>query len=136
MTQETTQGTTPGSGPIPHWPGRMVSVGDHEVFVRGAPAPDHAEPALCVHGLEGSSRNWTDLTLMQPGITQINDIQSFGGSTGINNVGTPGYQGVLYSTNGGTDRSRPIVRRSPRRWIAGVARSRRSSTATPRARRR
>ena len=47
--------------PIPHWPGRMVGVGDHEVYVRSAPAPDDAEPALCVHGLEGSSRNWTDL---------------------------------------------------------------------------
>jgi pimeloyl-ACP methyl ester carboxylesterase len=47
--------------PIPHWPGRMVGVGDHEVYVRNAPAPDDAEPALCVHGLEGSSRNWTDL---------------------------------------------------------------------------
>jgi pimeloyl-ACP methyl ester carboxylesterase len=61
VTQETTRETTPGPAPIPHWPGRMVSVGDHEVFVRSAPVPDHAEPALCVHGLEGSSRNWTDL---------------------------------------------------------------------------
>jgi len=64
VTQETARETTPGSAPIPHWPGRMVSVGDHEVFVRSAPdpkTPDHAEPALCVHGLEGSSRNWTDL---------------------------------------------------------------------------
>jgi pimeloyl-ACP methyl ester carboxylesterase len=62
------------TGPIPHWPGRLVGVsdhrvsnhrvGDHEVFVRSAPEPEtpgHAEPALCVHGLEGSSRNWTDL---------------------------------------------------------------------------
>ena len=47
--------------PVPHWPGRMVSVGDHEVFVRSAPAGSDAERALCVHGLEGSSRNWTDL---------------------------------------------------------------------------
>ena len=50
--------------PIPHWPGRLVSLGDHEVFVRSAPGPerpDGAEPALFVHGLEGSSRNWTDL---------------------------------------------------------------------------
>jgi pimeloyl-ACP methyl ester carboxylesterase len=48
--------------PIPHWPGRLVSLGDHEVFVRSAPVPDtDAEPALFVHGLEGSSRNWTDL---------------------------------------------------------------------------
>jgi len=50
--------------PIPHWPGRLVSLGDHEVFVRSAPgpeSPDEAEAALFVHGLEGSSRNWTDL---------------------------------------------------------------------------
>ena len=50
--------------PIPHWPGRLVSLGDYEVFVRSAPGPqtpEDAEPALCVHGLEGSSRNWTDL---------------------------------------------------------------------------
>ena len=53
--------------PIPHWPGRPVSLGDHQVFVRRAPAPQapggaqEAEPALFVHGLEGSSRNWTDL---------------------------------------------------------------------------
>ncbi len=54
--------------PIPHWPGRLVSLGDHQVFVRSAPSPEPAqtepaqtEPALFVHGLEGSSRNWTDL---------------------------------------------------------------------------
>ena len=47
--------------PIPHWPGEMVSLGSHEVFVRRAPAGQDAEPALLVHGLEGSSRNWTDL---------------------------------------------------------------------------
>ena len=29
--------------------------------MRSAPAPNDAEPALFVHGLEGSSRNWTDL---------------------------------------------------------------------------
>jgi pimeloyl-ACP methyl ester carboxylesterase len=55
---------TQPAGPIPHWPGRLVGVGDHRVFVRSAPGPetdDGAESALCVHGLEGSSRNWTDL---------------------------------------------------------------------------
>jgi pimeloyl-ACP methyl ester carboxylesterase len=49
--------------PIPHWPGRLVWLGDHQVYVRSVPesaGPD-PEPALCVHGLEGSSRNWTDL---------------------------------------------------------------------------
>jgi pimeloyl-ACP methyl ester carboxylesterase len=48
--------------PIPHWPGEFVSLGNYRVFVRRAPAPAApAEPALCVHGLAGSSRNWTDL---------------------------------------------------------------------------
>ncbi len=72
-----------GSGePIPHWPGELVSLGDYQVYVRSTPSdipqpviPDSdstkleypgvngsaREPALCVHGLEGSSRNWTDL---------------------------------------------------------------------------
>src|SRR5262249_46617097 len=64
--RHTPQGQAPPHGQrvpesAPHWPGRMVSVGDHEVFVRSAPASSDAEPALCVHGLEGSSRNWTDL---------------------------------------------------------------------------
>jgi pimeloyl-ACP methyl ester carboxylesterase len=45
--------------PIPHWPGEYVSLGDYEVFVRRAPS--EGERALFVHGLAGSSRNWTDL---------------------------------------------------------------------------
>ena len=33
------------SEPIPHWPGRMVSLGDHQVFVRSVPAqPEPAQP--------------------------------------------------------------------------------------------
>jgi pimeloyl-ACP methyl ester carboxylesterase len=47
--------------PIPHWPGRLVSVGAAEIYVRAAPAEPGAEPALFVHGLGGSSTNWTDL---------------------------------------------------------------------------
>jgi pimeloyl-ACP methyl ester carboxylesterase len=50
--------------PIAPWPGELVSVGSRdvgEVFVRRAPAPDGAEPALFVHGLGGSALNWTDL---------------------------------------------------------------------------
>jgi pimeloyl-ACP methyl ester carboxylesterase len=47
--------------PIPHWPGQLVRVGAAELFVRSAPAAPGAEPALCVHGLGGSSTNWTDL---------------------------------------------------------------------------
>jgi pimeloyl-ACP methyl ester carboxylesterase len=55
--------------PIPHWPGRLVPVGEAEVFVRSVPSPSGAEPGLCVHGLGGSSTNWTDLmdVLRRPG---------------------------------------------------------------------
>ena len=43
------------------WPGHHVDVGGLEIFVRSTPAGPDAEPALCVHGLGGSSHNWTDL---------------------------------------------------------------------------
>jgi pimeloyl-ACP methyl ester carboxylesterase len=47
--------------PIAAWPGELVSAGSGEVFVRSAPGPEGSEPALFVHGLGGSSTNWTDL---------------------------------------------------------------------------
>jgi pimeloyl-ACP methyl ester carboxylesterase len=55
--------------PIPRWPGRLVPVGAAEVFVRSVPSAPGAEPGVCVHGLDGSSRNWTDLmdALHRPG---------------------------------------------------------------------
>jgi len=67
--------------PIPHWPGRLVPLGDHDVYVRGVP-PGPGEPALCVHGLEGSSRNWTDLMeLLRPRLTcEAVDLPGFGNS--------------------------------------------------------
>jgi pimeloyl-ACP methyl ester carboxylesterase len=66
--------------PIPHWPGEPVSVGDHQVYVRSAPGP--GEPALCVHGLAGSSRNWTDLMdLLRPALAaDALDLPGFGDS--------------------------------------------------------
>ena len=45
---------------MPEWPGETVDVGGREVFVRRAANPD-GEPAVYVHGLGGSSTNWTDL---------------------------------------------------------------------------
>jgi pimeloyl-ACP methyl ester carboxylesterase len=68
--------------PIPHWPGRLVSLGDHQVYVRRAPGPPEAEPALFVHGLEGSSRNWTDLIdLLRPRLAcNAVDLPGFGDS--------------------------------------------------------
>ena len=75
--------------PIPHWPG-LVSLGDHQVFVRSVPDPAELappepappEPALCVHGLEGSSRNWTDLMdLLRPALAcEALDLPGFGDS--------------------------------------------------------
>ena len=58
--------STPAAGlrpvpPIPAWPGRFITAGRAELFVRSAPAEPGAEPALCVHGLGGASTNWTDL---------------------------------------------------------------------------
>jgi pimeloyl-ACP methyl ester carboxylesterase len=58
-----------GAAPIAHWPGELVSLSAGPVFVRVAPAPAGAEPALFVHGLGGSAVNWTDLMALisQPG---------------------------------------------------------------------
>jgi pimeloyl-ACP methyl ester carboxylesterase len=55
--------------PIPAWPGELVGLDPDEVFVRAAPAPAGAQSAVFVHGLGGSSQNWTDLmeALRQPG---------------------------------------------------------------------
>jgi pimeloyl-ACP methyl ester carboxylesterase len=61
--------------PISAWPGEFAGLDDAgDVYVRTAPArsvPDGAdpEPAVMVHGLGGSSRNWTDLMdlLSRPG---------------------------------------------------------------------
>jgi pimeloyl-ACP methyl ester carboxylesterase len=48
--------------PIPAWPGEMVDLPSHRVWVRSTPAGSApAEPALFVHGLGGSATNWTDL---------------------------------------------------------------------------
>jgi pimeloyl-ACP methyl ester carboxylesterase len=56
------------AAPIPPWPGRLVGVGDREVFVRSAPsAGPVAEPAVYVHGLGGSATNWTDLMALLGG---------------------------------------------------------------------
>jgi pimeloyl-ACP methyl ester carboxylesterase len=77
--------TPPGSAqqhPIPHWPGGLVDLGDHQVYVRSVPGGDDAEPALFVHGLEGSSRNWTDLMgLLRPVLAgEAVDLPGFGDS--------------------------------------------------------
>jgi pimeloyl-ACP methyl ester carboxylesterase len=53
---------------IPQWPGESVSVDGTATFVRRTPATaPGAEPALYVHGLGGSSLNWTDLSYLLAG---------------------------------------------------------------------
>jgi pimeloyl-ACP methyl ester carboxylesterase len=48
---------------VPPWPGSTVSVGGQSLYVRRAGRPD-APPAVFVHGLGGSSNNWTDLVAL------------------------------------------------------------------------
>lgn len=49
-------------GLVPPWPGRAVDLDGTEIYVRDTPGTAlGAEPALYVHGLGGSSQNWTDV---------------------------------------------------------------------------
>ena len=49
-------------GVIPQWPGESVQLDGSVTFVRRTPPrTDGAEPAVYVHGLGGSSLNWTDM---------------------------------------------------------------------------
>jgi pimeloyl-ACP methyl ester carboxylesterase len=55
----------PFKGIIPAWPARTVEVDGAKIHVRDTPARSSlAEPALYVHGLGGSSLNWTDLAYL------------------------------------------------------------------------
>ncbi len=52
------------TGPVPHWPGRTVSLAAGErVYVAETPEPvtdKSKELVLCVHGMSGAATNWTD----------------------------------------------------------------------------
>lgn len=51
--------------PVPHWPGRHVTLAPGErVWVAATPpatGPEGRELVLCVHGMSGAATNWTDL---------------------------------------------------------------------------
>src|SRR5436309_3291690 len=67
----------------PRWPGRPVVLDGSVTYLRETPATiDHAEPALFVHGLGGSSANWTDLAglLANRLAGQAIDLPGFGRS--------------------------------------------------------
>lgn len=77
--------TLPGRDrpPLVPWPGEHLQVaGGRRLFVRTAPAVEGAEPALFVHGIGGSSLNWTDVTHLLGGrlACQALDLPGFGRS--------------------------------------------------------
>jgi pimeloyl-ACP methyl ester carboxylesterase len=91
--------------PIAPWPGELVDVGPGEVFVRRAPAPEGAEPALFVHGLGGSATNWTDLMDLlrkppadrpdEPALAcEALDLPGFGFSPALANTGSSGIYSI------------------------------------------
>ena len=49
---------------LPPWPGEAVLIDGTSTYLRATPAEPGAEPALYVHGLGGSSTNWTDLAAL------------------------------------------------------------------------
>jgi pimeloyl-ACP methyl ester carboxylesterase len=55
----------PATGqPVPHWPGRIVRLGQNEeiYLVQTPPSvKEERDLALCVHGMSGAATNWTDL---------------------------------------------------------------------------
>lgn len=46
------------------WPGQPVVIAGRETFIRPTPGGPGSEPALYVHGLGGSSTNWTDIAAL------------------------------------------------------------------------
>jgi pimeloyl-ACP methyl ester carboxylesterase len=54
----------PIGDPTPHWPGRHVPVGPDgaRLHVRETPGPAQDGTVVLIHGLGGSSTNWTDLS--------------------------------------------------------------------------
>ena len=75
---------------IPPWPGKLVTIDGAATFVRRTPSScAHAEPALYVHGLGGSSLNWTDLAFLLSGRLDgyAIDLPGFGYSDPTRNYG-------------------------------------------------
>ncbi|WP_367132132.1 alpha/beta fold hydrolase [Saccharothrix sp. HUAS TT1] len=69
---------------IQPWPGDYVEVGGHSLYVRRTPGPPGSR-AVYVHGLGGSSTNWTDLAAQLSGHVEGHalDLPGFGRSEPI-----------------------------------------------------
>jgi pimeloyl-ACP methyl ester carboxylesterase len=79
-------------GVLPAWPGESVVLDGSVTFVRRTPpTAKHAEPALYVHGLGGSSLNWTDLAYLLAGQFdgEAIDLPGFGFSDPGRRYGLP-----------------------------------------------
>lgn len=70
------------------WPGQILNTRKHELFVRSVGEPN-SPPALFVHGLGGSSSNWTDLMGLLSGrlFAYAMDLPGFGRSEPPSNFG-------------------------------------------------
>ncbi|GAA2699038.1 alpha/beta fold hydrolase [Actinoplanes palleronii] len=82
----------------PPWPARRVTVGGSMLHVRDTPplSPD-AEPAVYVHGLGGSSQNFTDLAglLADRFAGQAVDLPGFGYSDPSPRYSIPAFAAIL-----------------------------------------
>jgi pimeloyl-ACP methyl ester carboxylesterase len=86
-----------GDAPPP-WPARRVTVDGAMLQVRDTPGtPPGAEPALYVHGLGGSSQNFTDLAglLADRFDGQALDLPGFGYSDPTGRYSLPGFAGTV-----------------------------------------
>src|ERR1041384_1436340 len=86
-----------GEAPDP-WPARRVTIGGAMLHVRDTPATrDDAEPAVYVHGLGGSSQNFTDVAglLADRFDAQAVDLPGFGYSDPSPRYSIPAFAATL-----------------------------------------
>jgi pimeloyl-ACP methyl ester carboxylesterase len=84
----------PDHPPPPPWPARRVQLGDAMLHVRDTAATSPtAEPAVYVHGLGGTSQNWTDLAGLLAGRldAQAIDLPGFGYSDASRRYTIPAF---------------------------------------------
>jgi pimeloyl-ACP methyl ester carboxylesterase len=86
-----------GDGPPP-WPARRVTIDGEMLHIRDTPATaPGAEPAVFVHGLGGSSQNWTDFAslLSDRFDAQAVDLPGFGYSDPTRRYSIPSFADKL-----------------------------------------
>jgi pimeloyl-ACP methyl ester carboxylesterase len=91
----------------PPWPARRVTVGQAMLQIRDTPAiGPAAEPAVYVHGLGGSSQNFTDVAglLADRFAGQAVDLPGFGYSDPSPSYSIPSFAGTLIAYLEGADR--------------------------------